>query len=362
MRRFAACPGRAAGVFGRLLLGLALAACATAPAAPTTPAPVRELVLYNWADYMPAELLAAFTAATQVPVRVVTYTSTEAAIAAIQAGLAFDVAVVDNDQLPVLVAGGYLAEIDLQRVPNFRNISPNFRDLATDPANRHSVPFNWGTTGLLVRTDRVTAVPQRWADLWDPAYAGRVCLRTQPVEVLSVALQALGYRLDTDDPAELAAAAEQLRRLDATWIDTADTPAGVRACLDSAAALMVGWPADALEAQARDPAVAYLLPADGGFLWGDSLVIAAGSLSQTAAEQFIDFVLRPAMSALVVETYSYATANEAALALVDPALLGDTALFPPRADLERAHWYPPLSPLSQERFDEAWRQLTPAGP
>ncbi len=344
--------------FWRSFLGLLLAGglAACAGRTPTTPPPA-ELVLFIWADYMPPDVLAAFTAETGTEVRLITYESAEAALAAIRAGQVYDVAVVDNEQLPALVQAGRLAEINLSRVPNFKNISANFRDLATDPGNRYSIPYNWGATGVVVRTDRLPAPITTWADLWDPRLAGRVMARAQTVELLSVALKSLGQPLDTADPAALEAALARLRSLRPNLLQIAEVADVVQVFLDSSAVCLIGWSEDALLAQAQDPAVDYVLPADGALLWGDSFIISVDSLHRAMAEQFINFVLRPEMSVQVVETYHYATANEAALTLVDPLLLNNPVIFPPRADLERAEWYPPLSPAAEQLFDQTWRRF-----
>jgi len=196
-----------------ILAAGSLAACGSPPATPTPRPLARELILYNWEDYLPRSVIDAFAAEYGVQVKYETYDSMEEAVAAIKAGRAYDVAVVEDDELPELVAHGWLADIDLHNVPNFKNISASFRDLTFDPGNRHSVPYNWGTTGLLVRSDLVKNPVTRWADLWDPAYAGKVLLREQPTELLSIALKSLGYGLNTERPAELEAALQRLCQL-----------------------------------------------------------------------------------------------------------------------------------------------------
>jgi spermidine/putrescine transport system substrate-binding protein len=82
-----------------------------------------------------------------------------------------------------------LAEIDYRNVPNFKNISANFRDLTYDPGNRHTIPYTWGTTGLVVRSDLAAEPVTHWADLWDTRYAGRVAIWDLPRHSLGLALK-----------------------------------------------------------------------------------------------------------------------------------------------------------------------------
>ena len=115
----------------------------------------KELVFYSWAEYMPQTVIDAFAKEFGVKVIYEMYDSTEAAAESLRAGKRFDVATIDNNYLAALARDGLIAALDDRNIPNFKNISPSFRDLIFDPGNRHSVPYNWGTTSLLVRADRV---------------------------------------------------------------------------------------------------------------------------------------------------------------------------------------------------------------
>src|SRR6186713_3128245 len=130
-----------------------LSACAGASLSltPTSLPMAEKLVIYDWAGDYPPELLAAFTAEFGVSIDYQTYESQEEAAANIRAGQVYDVVLLENQLIPALVGDQLLAEIDYHHVPNFKNISPNFRDLAYDPGNRHAIPATWGTTGLIVQ-------------------------------------------------------------------------------------------------------------------------------------------------------------------------------------------------------------------
>ena len=334
-----------------------LAACGNPPATPTPPPLARELLVYNWEDYLPQSVIDAFTAEYGVKVQVETYDSMEEAVAGIQAGKAFDVAVLEDDELPELWRGGRLAEIDFRNVPNFKNVSANFRDLKFDPGNRHSVPYLWGTTGLLVRSDLVKKPVTRWADLWDPAYAGKVLVRAQPTELISVALKSLGYKLNTEQPAELEAALQRLRQLQPypAFAD-AEFSQAVGKLLSGEAVIMVGWSGEAVSARRQNEAITYVVPQEGTMLWGDALVISAGSPNHYTAELFLNFILRPERGAQIISAYFYSSANEAAYLLVDATLAKDPLVNPPKDALINAEWYLPLSPAGQKLYADTWQR------
>lgn len=288
------------GLLSLLLVAL-LVSCSVPATSPPQPTLARTLTLFNWPDYMPQSVLDAFEAEYGVHVVYIPYESMEEAVDRIRQGQQFDVAVLEQDVIPVLRAEGRLAPLDFINIPNIRNISPDFRNLVFDPENRYSVPYNWGTTGIVVRTDLLSKPIERWADLWDPVFAGQVAVRDQPVEVIGTALMALGYPLNTTDPVHLAAAERKLLELrPVTIFHEADGDSVLPALLDGKIAVLLGWAGDALAARAENSAIAYILPAEGAALWQDAFTVAATSKNHDTAEVFINFLLRADIGAQLI--------------------------------------------------------------
>jgi spermidine/putrescine transport system substrate-binding protein len=345
-----------------LVFGL-LAACGSPSPKPTPQPLAEELVLYNWAEDIPQSVLDDFTAEYGVQVRYHTYDSMEEAEGNIQAGKPYDVAVIENDVLPSLVADELLAEIDYPNVPNFKNISANFRDLAYDPGNQHSIPYSWGTTGILVRSDLVEHPVTQWADLWKTGYPGKLAVRDEPFELIGVALKSLGYSINSEDPAELLAAQERLMAVkSSTMFVDGDAEGAVAALLSGEAVLLVGYPGDALYASNQDPAIVYVLPQEGTFLWADNFVISSKSSRKYTAELFVNFLLRPEISARIVNEGYYATANEAAYPFIEPDILNNPIIFPSQEAIEKGEWYLPHSSAGQALYYRVWEQFMSAAP
>jgi spermidine/putrescine transport system substrate-binding protein len=348
---------------GLLLMGL-IHGCenSDAPKKPSS-ALAKELVLYDWVDDMPRSVLDDFTREYGVKVTYLTFESQEEAVENILQGRIYDVAVLENPFIPSLVAARHLTEIDFRNVPNFKNISANFRDLAIDPGNRCTVPYHYGTTGLLVRTDLIGNAVTRWADLWDPRFAGKVALRLQPRELLSITLLSLGYGQNSEMADEVNAAVDRLIALKQSilWVEV-DTPKAVAKLLSGEAVLLLGWPLDYQEAHGANPAISYILPKEGAPLWSDNYVIPTSSPNSYTAEIFINFLLRPEISARIVNEKNYPTANDAAITLVNPEIRDDPVIFPPLEQLRRAHFYLPLSPAGESLYKQAWDRFLAAPP
>jgi spermidine/putrescine transport system substrate-binding protein len=345
------------------LLYITAASCAPAETASTeTPAP-QSLILYNWVDYMPQSVLRAFTAEYGIEVTYLTYDSMEEAVAHLRAGQIYDVVVLENNNVQPLAAEGLLVEINFQNIPNFKNISPNFRDLAFDPGNRHSIPFDYGTTGLVVRGDLVDIPVTHWADLWDPSFKGKIAVRPLAYELIGISLKSLGYPLNSENPQQLEAALQHLLELkpSLTFLDDSTSEA-VQVLLSGDAVIMVGWGNDALRAAQRNAAITYVLPEEGTLLWGQSFVIPTNSPHKKTAELFLDFLLRPEISAQIVEGNRYATANQSAYPLIDPEIFTDALVFPPAEMIKKSDWYLPLRPAGEELYADIWTRFNAGHP
>lgn len=358
-RRFRFPPRRALVLF--LCLGAMLTFCQAVPTA-TPVGLAKQITLYNWPDYMPQEVLDAFKQEYGTEVIVQTYDSQEESLRQITSGaVQFDVAVVEYDSLPELIERNLLAEVDLRNIPNFQNIAADFRDLAVDPGNRHNIPYNWGTTGLIVRPDLVDAPVTRWADLWDPRHAGKIGLREQPIEIISIALLSLGYPLNSEDPAQLEAALERLLEIkpSVTFISS-DTQEMLTALETGRVAILHGWNGDALIARENFPSIQYVLPSEGTMLWGETFVLSAHSANRYTSEVFIDYILRPQVSARIVEALYYPSANELASQWLPPGILNDPIIYPPHDYLTANRFYTPLSTDGKALYEEIWRRFTTA--
>ena len=234
-------------------------------------------------------------------------------------------------------AQALLAELDHRNMPNFKNVSANFRGLVFDPGNRYSIPFHGGTSGLLVRTDLVREPVEHWVDPWNSKVGGRAAGWPIQHSLVPIALMADGHAPDSVDPDDLREAAARPGWLKDHAILVANEEATIIPFLVSGQAVAAhGWACDAEPAARQSAPIACVHPNEGTIIWQDPFVVPASSLNQPGAERCLDFMLRRAISARTIEESRYATVNEAALDLMDPAARDNPSIYPPSPDLVTA--------------------------
>jgi spermidine/putrescine-binding protein len=339
---------------------LALPACdgtqENAPASALRQA--NEFVFFNFPEDTPQPVLEAFENEFGVKVVYESFQSPEEAVERLRGGMACDVILIENQMIRPLAQEGLLLPLNLSNIPNFRNVSSNFRDLAFDPRNRHSVPADYGTAGLLVRTDLVGDNLTDWADLWDPGLSGKIALRNQPREIIGMTLLSLNFPLNSEDPKEHALALKRLLALRPSVV-MADLEASksVPRLLDGEIAVLHGYSSDYQVARKLNPAVRYILPREGCALWGDSYVVSSRASDPRMAENFINFMMRPEIAAAVVNEKGYASANEPAARFIKTEILGDPAVYPSAEVLRQANIIQPLTLQGEALFAETWKKF-----
>ena len=339
-------------------LSLVLILAAPLPAAAADPLVV-SVWGGNWKDTVERIVAKPFTAKTGIPVEFeVGGTLDRLAKARVAKGAPLvDVTFTTTHVGRLYISDGLFEKLDLARLPNAR-------DLAREAVRSDYHLGVWAYVYTIAyRPELVKAEITRWADLWDPRYAGRVAVWPIQRYLMGVALHTLGYSINSEEPQELEAALERLLILktQALLIDL-EWETAAPLLVDGQAVMAMGWAADVWETRAQRDDVLYVLPEEGALLWGDNFVIPSISSRKATAEAFLNFVLRPEISARFSNENHYATPNEAAWPLVDPEILADPVIYPPNEDLENAEILLPLSPAGQRLYDELWERFLGAEP
>ncbi len=280
-----------------------------------------DLQIYNWAEYIDEEQLAAFGEEFGVAVTMDTFDSNEAMQPIIANGNSgYDLIVPSDYMVAIMIEAGNLMKLDKDAIPNLSNLSPEFSGLIYDPAGDYSVPYQWGTTGIGVDTAVVgTDFPRSWGLIFDPAiadqYAGRISLLNDPRETLGAALKYLGYSLNSTDQSQLdeardlvAATADRLAAFDTDQADELLTT-GVTA-------IGHGYSGDMFTqfTETDDPAqYVYFVPEEGGTRWIDNMAIPFDAPNPCTAHTFINWLLDGDNGAELSNWNYYGTPNQAAL-------------------------------------------------
>lgn len=343
---------------GFLFAGLFIAGCA--PKEPPLPT---ELILYSWAEYMPQSVLDVFTKEYGITIQYIVYEAEEEVPGNIQAGNVYDLVLTNPEFLPQLAKANLLKPINYQRVPNFKNISANFRDLIFDPGNKYSIPFHWGTTGILVRTDVVDRPVTSWNDLWDPAFAGKVGIWAMQRSTMQITLKALGYSINSEDPAELEKAGQYMLQLKPNVVLVSGLDGSMVPMLESGELeIGYGWAYDAALAKESNAPIEYIIPVEGTILWMDSFVIPANANNPRGAELFLNFILRPEIAAQIINESSYPMAVDGVEQFVNPETLYDPAIFPDAAQMLKGEFTQPIPLELMGIYDEIWESFLEGSP
>ena len=335
-----------------VLLALILTACAGEEKAGE-----KKLNIYIWTNYLPDDVLADFERRTGIDATVDTYDSNEIVLEKLQSGMAdYDIVVPSDYMLRILIAEKLLLPLERARLKGFGNLDPRFLNPESDPENRHSVPYLWGTTGLGYDKAKAGAPLDSWSAVFDERFQGRILMLDDPREAFGVALKLMGRSINETDPAVLRQAAERLKaqkRLVRTY-NSSDF-ANLLAAGD--VDVSHGWNGELAEVVAKDPKrFAYVVPKEGSTLWIDSLALTAKARNVDEAYAFLDFVLEPEVAARIVNGVHYAGANRAALDRIAPEIRNDPAIYPPKEVLDRCELIKDLGETTQ-LIDELWTEI-----
>lgn len=304
-----------------LILILALAA----------PAMAAEVVnVYNWGDYICPEAIEMFTKETGIEVNYMYFTSNEDMLVKIRTDVgAFDVVFPSDYCIERLIKENLLAEIDYDQLPNYKSIDEQFRDLPYDPMGAHSVPYMWGTVGILYDTTKVDGEITSWSALFDEKYKGEVLMYDSLRDTFGLALRYLGYSVNTNDPVALQAAAQLLIKQKKDGIVKAYQDDNIKVAMAAGeATLAVNYSGDALNAMDQNEDLEYVVPEEGSNIWVDGMVVPASAKNYDNAMKFIDFMCRPDIARLNCEYIWYSSPNADAIALMGEDYLDNEDINP----------------------------------
>jgi spermidine/putrescine transport system substrate-binding protein len=322
-----------------------------------------ELHIYNWEDYFAPTTLDDFEAEFGVEVFLDTYDDEYAMASVVESDTSkYDVVLASGSLVAEMAERRLLAELDLGNIPNLANIDPEFLDQPWDPGNRHSVPYTWGSTGILYNTKYVDSPTESWSLLRDPSLAGRVALANDYAVVIGLTLKSLGYPLNSSDPDEIEEAVQVLRDQQPLLVGYLDYFEMEELILSEELWAAQVYNGDAAFLMEEYEDLAFFIPFEGADYYVDTLAIPRDAKNKAAAEAFLNYILRPEVHAEIGNYTQYATPNQAALeqGLIDEELLASEASYPPRALLEA---WEPFDAEVLSLWNKAWADVqAAAGP
>lgn len=313
---------------------------------------------YNWAEYIPEALLKQFTKETGIEVIYTTYDSNEAMYAklALLKGRGYDLIVPSSYYVSKMRKEDLLQKIDKTKLTNFKQLDPKLLNKGFDPHNEYSIPYMWGTGGIVVNTKKIPADKlQSWNDLWRPELKNQLIVTNDLRDVFHIALRTLGYSSNDTQASHIEQAYQKLVQL-LPNIRLYNSEAPKIPILTEEVAAGMTWNGQAYLAQQENPAIQFIYPKEGAVLYLDSLVIPKHAKNAQAAHQLIDFLLRPEIAKQIAEAVGYATPNLGALALLDLKIRNNRTIYPTEAELKNAEFQEDVGP-SITVYTQYWNKL-----
>lgn len=314
------------------------------------------LYVFNWSNYLGEDTLNRFQSETGIEVRYSVYESNEEMLARVMGGNSgFDVVFPTHYFIEPMRQMDLLAPLEQPRLRNLPNLDGMFSAPAWDPGLRWSVPYMWGSSGILFNPARSGPIDS-WNALWNPSLAGSITMLDDPAEVLGACLKRAGRSINSTSESELMAAkrdAIQQKPLLRAYLNAEVRDQMVAG--DLAACQL--WATTAQQAIDAAPSLKFAYPREGFPLYADCAVMLKESRRLDEAHRFIDFLLRSEVAAGIVHHSRTATANAAARRLLPAAVSGLETLYPSPGTLRRGEWFAAMPPQTQRLRDRIWTEI-----
>lgn len=317
----------------------------------------KELNLFAWSEYMPQSVLDDFEKLYGVKVRYTPYASNEEMHAKLTAGGAgYDLIIPEIYMIKVLQREGLLEKMDTANIPNLANIDERFKGLPHDPKNEYAIPYLWGTSGIVINTEKIKPDQiKTWDDLWKPEFKGQLVMLDDAREVIGIALRAEGHTMNTTDKAALEKAKERLKALKPNIkAFNSDSPKDL--LLGGEVWGGVVWSGEAALLMRDDKKFQYIIP-EPVTQWMDNVAIPKGAPHKYTAEVFINFLLDPAVSARLSEEFPYGNPNKAAQQYIPEADKQNPAINPPAESLKKVEVIEDLGDEMNQIYDQIWTEI-----
>lgn len=317
------------------------------------------LTVFNWGEYIDPDLIKQFEKETGIKVIYETFDSNEAMLTKIQqGGSAYDVAVPSEYTVEMMIEDDLLIPLDHSKLPNLKNIDPYFLDLPFDPANKYSIPYFWGTVGIVFNPNLIEdhLTFDSWEDLWDPSLKRKVFLVDGSREVMGMGLNSIGESLNAKDETLLQKATDKLTKLSPNVkaiIGDEITPLMIH----NEAAVALTWSGQAADMMYENEELDFAVPHEGSNLWFDNFVIPKTSKNVDGAHAFINFMLDAKAGAQNTDYVGYSSPNAAAWEYLDPEVVEDERYYPGEEIREHLEVYENLGLEWLGKYNEHFLQF-----
>ena len=317
-----------------------------------------QINFFNYGENIDDETIKEFEKTYNIKVNMETFDDMEAMYQKINSGAGkYDVVLVSDALMPRMIEKGLVQKLNKDNIPNISQMDKQYLDLDIDPGNQYSVPYMFGTVGLIYNKDVVKEKVDSWDILWDEKYKNKIFMFDTYRDTLGVALKKLGYSLNSENPKEIEEAKEllldQRNLVDPVYgVDNGTTmiPAGE-------SDINMIWSGEGLNLQAENPNLVYVVPKEGANFWIDSLCIPSNAKNVSGAEKFINFVSDKESALRIADEIGYTTPNKEARLEQPEEVRNNPNAYMPKEIMDRCEIYVDLPKDVKKLYDNAWIQI-----
>lgn len=314
------------------------------------------ITVYNWGDYIDPDVLYQFEEETGIRVIYETFETNEDMYTKLsKAKASYDVICPSDYMVERMIREKLIQPINWENIPNAVQIQERFRNLSYDPENAYSVPYTWGTMGILFNTTMVSEKPTSWQTLWDEQYADSILMLNAPRDTMAITLKSLGYPLNSTDEAQLEEAKnvliEQSPMVLAYVVDEVKDK-----MISGEAAVALVWSGDATYCMSENDELDYIIPEEGSNIFFDAWCIPTNAKNVSGAEKFIDYLCDPEIAKQNFEYVGYAIPNQGAIDLLGEEYLSSPVSNPPQELLDKCEIFEHLGEATRV-YDSLWTEV-----
>jgi spermidine/putrescine transport system substrate-binding protein len=316
------------------------------------------LQLYNWGDYTSPELLAKFEAETGIKVTVTDYDSNDTALAKVEAGgHGFDIVFPSANYVPIWVEKGLVVELDESRLPNKKNIAPEWLNVDYDPGRKYSVPWQWGTTGVAVNQTAYSGDINTSAIFLEPPpeLVGKINVTPEMNDVVGLATMYLGGEPCSEDAELMKKVRDLLLAAKPNWQSMDYGMTEKMANNDVMASSY--WNGAIFRARLQNPDVKFGYPKEGFILWMDQAMLLADAQNVDEAYKFLDFIMIPENAAMISAFARYANGIAGSEPFMPADMQDAPEIVIPAEFKDKGHFLSTCSPKAQEYITAIWTEL-----
>ncbi|MDY4574449.1 MAG: spermidine/putrescine ABC transporter substrate-binding protein [Intestinibacter sp.] len=318
----------------------------------------QQINFYNYGENIDDETLKEFEEKYDIKVNMETFDDMEAMYQKIKSGAGkYDVVLVSDALMPRMIKEELIQELNKDNIPNISQMDEQYLDLDIDPGNKYSVPYMFGTVGIVYNKDVVKEEVDSWDILWDEEYKDQIFMFDTYRDTIGAALKKLGYSLNSTDPDEIEEAKELLIEQRKTVNPIYGVDNGTTMIPAGETNINMIWSGEGLNLQEENPNLVYIVPKEGANFWIDSLCITSNAQNVEGAEKFINFVSDKESALRIADEIGYTTPNKEARLEQPEDVQNNPNAYMTKEIMDRCEIYKDFDLKTKQMYDDAWTEI-----